>query len=142
MRALACILALAAAGCGSSGHGSTVTSERAASTLQSLRMCLRQHGYAVSPESSAVLGTAPRGFDFVEVWNIVNPSRVALALTFSRDPAGAARAAAWARRENAKVGRGVVVAPVVRIGTIDVLWTATPPARDMNDVYGCVRRSG
>ena len=67
---------------------------------------------------------------------------MALALTFSRDPAGAERAAAWTRRENAKIGRGSVLAPVVRIGSVDVLWTATPGLHEMNDVYGCVRRAG
>jgi hypothetical protein len=103
-------------------------------------MCLRTHGYAVSPESRAVLGTAPRRFNFVAVWNVVHPSRVAFAMTFSRDVAGAQRAAVWTRGENAKAGRGVVIAPVSRIGRIDVLWTATPTVQDKNDVYGCVRR--
>jgi hypothetical protein len=139
---VACALALLAAACGSSGRPSTVTSGRAASPLEELRMCLRQHGYAISPESSAVRATAPRRFDFVAVWNLLNPSRVALALTFSRDPAGAERAAAWTRRENAKIGRGSVLAPVVRIGSVDVLWTAAPGRHEMNDVYGCVRQAG
>ena len=107
----------------------------------SLRMCLRKHGYSVSPESVGDLGTAPRRFDFVAIWQVLNPARVALALTFSSDTAGAKRAATWTRRENAKVGRGAVIAPVVRIGKIDVLWTATPGVGNVNAVYGCVRRN-
>ena len=137
---VACLLAGCAAGCGSSGAGSTVTSKGAAPST-SLRLCLRHHGYSISPESLADLGTAPRRFDFVAIWQVLNPSRVALALTFSRDTAGAKRAAAWTRRENAKVGRGVVLAPVVRIGKVDVLWTATPGVQNINAVYGCVRRN-
>jgi hypothetical protein len=146
---LACLLALCAAGCGSSGQGSTLTSQHGASQhgasqhgaspLLSLRLCLRRHGYSISPESLADLGTAPRRFQFVAIWQVLNPSRVALALTFSRDTAGAKRAAAWTRRENAKIGRGVVLAPVVRIGKVDVLWTATPGVHNINAVYGCVR---
>jgi hypothetical protein len=136
----ACLLAVCAAGCGSSGPGSTVTSKGAAPSA-SLRLCLRHHGYSISPESLADLGTAPRRFDFIAIWQVLNPSRVALALTFSRDTAGAKRAAAWTRRENAKVGRGVVLAPVVRIGKIDVLWTATPGVDNINAVYGCVRQN-
>jgi hypothetical protein len=137
---LACVLAAGAAGCGSSGGKPTVTS-RAVSPPISLRLCLRKHGYAVSPESIADLNTAPRRFDFVAIWQLLNPSRVALALTFSRDTAGAERAAAWTRRENAQLGRGVVLAPVVRIGKIDVLWTATPGVHNVNAVYGCVRQN-
>lgn len=93
----------------------------------------------MSPESRADLGTAPRRFDFVAVWNVLNPSRVALALTFSTDVVGAQRAAVWTRHANARIGKGDVRAPVVRIGKTDVLWTSQPGARNANDVYGCVR---
>jgi hypothetical protein len=101
---------------------------------------LRKNGYTVTPESAADVGTAPRRFEFIAVWNLLNPSRVALALTFSRDTGGAEQATAWTRRENSKIGRGAVIAPVVRIGRIDVLWTAKPGVHDVKDVYGCVRR--
>ena len=140
MTLLAFFLAVCGAGCGSSGRKSTPGSARLTSPLLSLRMCLRKNGYAISPESIADIGTAPRRFEFVAVWNVVNPSRVALALTFSRDTAGAEQAAVWTRRENAELGRRAVVAPVVRIGKIDVLWTAEPGADDVNGVYNCVRQ--
>ena len=143
---LACILAVCAAGCGSSGGGSTGTGTTGTTattgteaSLLPLRLCLRKHGYAISPESIANVGTAPRRFDFFAVWNVLNPSRIALALTFSRDTAGAERAASWTRHENAKVGRGAVVAPVVRIGKVDVLWTSKPGVHDVNGVYPCLR---
>lgn len=106
-----------------------------------MRLCLRHHGYAISPEPAAVRGTAPRRFEFVTVWNVLNPDRIALAITVSRTTTGAARAAAWTRRANAKIGKGVVRAPVVRIGRIDVLWTADPGQADQSDIYGCVRSS-
>lgn len=95
----------------------------------------------VTPESAADVATAPRRFGFTAVWNLLNPARVALALTFSRDSGGAQEAVVWTRRENKRLGRGAVKAPVVRIGKIDALWTATPPVRDTKDVYGCIRRS-
>jgi hypothetical protein len=136
---LACLLAVGAAGCGSSAPRVT-TSTAHASPLAPLRICLRQHGYAISPESAADVRTAPRRFEFFAVWNVVNPSRVALALTFSRDTGGAQQAAVWTRRENAALGRGAVAAPVTRIGRIDVLWTASPDLLDTKAVYGCVQR--
>jgi hypothetical protein len=116
-----------------------VRSGRVTSPFLSLRMCLRKYGYAISPESVADVATAPRRFAFVAVWNVLNPSRVALALTFSRDTTGAEEAAAWTRREDAKLGRGAVSAPVVRIGKINILWTAKPGADDVKGVYPCVR---
>lgn len=134
-----CVLAVCAAGCGSQGHERTVSSGSVTSARLSLRLCLRKNGYAVSPESVADIGTAPRRFEFVAIWNVLHPSRVALALTFSRDTAGAERAAAWTRHENAALGRGAVAAPVVRIGKIDVLWTAQPGVHDVSGVYACVR---
>ena len=137
---LVCLLAAGATGCGSSP---TPAVARSPSGFMTLRLCLRHHGYAVTPESAAVRRTAPRRFEFVAVWNLVNPNpnlkRIALALTISRSSSGAARAAAWVRRENARVGRGVVNAPVVRFGRFTVLWTATPSRADAHDVYGCVR---
>ncbi len=139
---LACVLAMSTAGCGSSGPEATTTTRRSTPPLGLLKTCLHKDGYAVSPESAADVGTAPRRFAFIAVWNVLNPSRIALALTFSRNTDGAEQAAAWTRRENLKVGRGAVIAPVARIGTIDVLWTAKPGVRDMKDVYGCVRQTG
>jgi hypothetical protein len=136
---LVCIFAVSGAGCGSSGPGTT-TSRRGSATLGPLKTCLRSKGYTVAPESVADVRTAPRRFKFTAVWNLLNSSRVALALTFSSDPAGAEQAAVWTRHEDAKIGRGVVIAPVVRIGRIDVLWTASPGGGDVKDVYGCVRR--
>ena len=136
---LVCLLALCGAGCGSSRPAAT-TSTRAAAPFGALKTCLRREGYASTPETATVLRTAPRRFEFTAVWNVLNRSRVALALTFSRETGGAEQAAAWTRRENAKIGRGAVRAPVVRIGRIDVLWTATPGARDVKDVYGCIKR--
>lgn len=135
-----CVCVLCAAGCGSSGRNSTVTSRTAGSPILSLRLCLRRHGYAISPESGSDIATAPRRFEFFAIWNVLNPSRVALALTFSRDSAGAAAAAAWTRRENAALDRGAVAAPVVRIGKVDVLWTAQPGVHDVEGVYPCLRQ--
>jgi hypothetical protein len=106
-----------------------------------LRACLRKDGYAVTPESAADVRTAPRRFEFTAVWNVLNPSRVALALTFSKNAAGAERAAVWTRRTNARIARGALSAPVLRIGKIDVLWTSRPGVRNMKDVYGCIMRS-
>jgi len=45
----------------------------------------------------------------------------------------------WTRGLNKRLGKGVVAAPVVRFGRIDVLWTAEPNARD---VGGCTAASG
>lgn len=135
---LLCLLAVGAAGCGSAGPAATTTVRHAAPYAQ-LKTCLRRKGYAVTPESAADLRTAPRRFEFTAVWNLLNMSRIALALTFSRDTGGAERASAWTRHENAKLGRGAVLAPVVRFGRIDVLWTATPGAHDLKDIYGCIR---
>jgi len=136
---LACLLVVSAPGCGSSGRGTTTSGRRAAS-FGPLKTCLQRNGYTVTAEPAADVGTAPRRFEFVAVWNLLNPSRVALALTFSRDTAGAKQASAWTRSENSKIGRGAVIAPVVRVGRIDVLWTAKPGVHDLKDVYGCVRR--
>jgi len=123
------------AGCGSSGkHGGNGVA------IAALRTCLRSHGYSVEQETAQDVGTAPSRFEFVTIWNLVNPNnRVALALTISRSTVGAAQAAAWTRTENKKIGKGVVKAPVVRFGRIDVLWTAEPGALDVRDIYGCVR---
>ncbi len=95
----------------------------------------------MTPESPADVATAPARFEFTGVWNLLNPARVALALTFSRNTAGAQQAVAWTRRTNAKIGKGAVSAPVVRIGKVAALWTAEPPVRDATDVYGCIRRA-
>lgn len=141
---LVCILAVGAAGCGSSGRGTTTTTTttaaRNATPHGSLQACLTRKGYVVTPESPGEVETAPDRFGFTAVWNVLNPSRVALALTFSRDTDGARQAAAWTRRENSKLGRGAVKAPVVQFGKIDALWTATPGARDAREVYGCIRQ--
>lgn len=134
---LACLLAAGAAGCGSSSKHPSVS----ASAIASMRLCLRHHGYAISPESTAVRATAPRRFEFVSVWNLLNLDRVALAVTISRTAKGAQRAAVWTRRANEKLGKGVVRAPVVRIGRFDALWTAEPGEADEEDVYGCLRAS-
>jgi hypothetical protein len=104
-----------------------------------LKTCLSRDGYALTPESAADVRTAPRRFEFTAVWNVLNPSRVALALTFSRSTGGAERAVVWTRRTNSKLAKGALSAPVVRFGKIDVLWTSKPGARNMNDVYGCIR---
>jgi hypothetical protein len=133
---LACLLGLGAAACGGS-------SKKAASSspLQSLRLCLRHHGYAITPEAPAVRGTAPRSFEFVTVWNLLNPDRVALAMTISKTPAGAMRAAIWTRKTNARIAKGAVKAPVVHFGRVNVLWTTEPDAVDKSAIYGCVRAS-
>jgi hypothetical protein len=134
---LVCLLAVGAAGCGSSGKHAQTTA--AAAGRQSLRLCLRHQGYAISPESARVRGTAPPEFEFLAVWNLLNPDRVALALTFSKSADGAKRAAAWTRKANARIGKGVVHAPVVRFGRINVLWTTDPDPADRTAIYGCVR---
>jgi hypothetical protein len=135
-----CVCVLCAAGCGSAGRKPTVASTTATSPILSLRLCLRHHGYAISPEPVSDIATAPRRFKFFAIWNVLNPSRVALALTFSRDTAGAVAAATWTRRENAALDRGAVAAPVVRFGKVDVLWTAQPGVHDAAGVYPCVRQ--
>ena len=135
---LICLLVVGVAGCGSSKKQA-----KPPSPYLSLRLCLRHHGYAVTPESARVRGTAPANFEFVTIWQLLNqdPSlrRISLTLTISKSTAGAARAAAWLRKENAKLGKGVVHAPVARFGRYDVLWTAEPGPGDARDIYGCVR---
>jgi hypothetical protein len=134
------LLAGGAAGCGSSSkHVRTSTAAR--SPLASLQACFRHHGYAVDVEPRRVRGTAPRDFEFVAVWNLLNPDRIALAVTVSKTPRGATRAAAWTRRTNKRIGKGAVTAPVVQFGRLNVLWTADPDPRDKHDIYGCVRQS-
>jgi hypothetical protein len=135
---LACLLAAGAAGCGSSGKPSP-PKPGSAKALLPVRLCLRHNGYAVTPESAKIRRTAPKSFEFLAIWGLLNPARVALTVTFSKSEAGATRAQAWLRKENAKVGRGVVHAPVARFGKVDVLWTAQPSAADMKGIYGCVR---
>ncbi len=51
--------------------------------------CLGRNGYQVTPESPGDVETAPARFEFTTVWNLLNPSRVALALTFSKSTRGA-----------------------------------------------------
>ena len=134
---LACVVAIGVAACGSSGsHKQPPTAPSATSVLRS---CLRHHGYSIDVESPAVRATAPKNFEFLEVWNLLNPNRIALAMTISRTPAGAARAAAWTRRTNARISKGAVRAPVVQLGRINVLWTAEPGPADKTAIYGCVR---
>jgi hypothetical protein len=135
---LACLLAVGAVGCGSSNKAAS-PKPGSAKALLPVRLCLRHNGYAVTPESVKVRRTAPKNFEFVAIWGLLNPSRIALTVTFSKSEAGAARAQAWLRKENAKLGRGVVHAPVARFGKVDVLWTAQPSAADMKGIYGCVR---
>ena len=142
MIGLALLLAVSAAGCGASGRNATTTTKRRAAPFGLLKACLQQNGYTVTPESAAELATALRRFEFTAVWNLLKPSQVALALTFSRDTAGAEQAAVWTRVEDRKIGKGVVIAPVVRFGKIDVLWTAAPVIQDTKYVYGCIRRHG
>lgn len=137
---LVCLLAVGAAGCGSSGRGAT-TSARPPAPFGSLKTCLSRKGYRSTSETAAAVRTAPRRFEFIAVWNVLKPLKVALALTFSRDTGAAEQAATWTRRENAKIGRGAVSAPVVRIGRIDVLWTGKPAAQYAKEVYGCVKGS-
>jgi len=135
---LVCLLVVAAAGCGSSKKQT-----KPPSPYLTLRLCLRHRGYAVTPESAKVRGTAPRSFQFVEIWQLLNQDptlrRIALTLAISKSAAGAERGADWARKENAKLGKGVVKAPVARFGRYDVLWTAEPGPGDAKDIYGCVR---
>lgn len=109
------------------------------SALLPMRLCFRRHGYSVAPDGVSALRTAPADFEFVAVWNLVNPDRVSLAVTISKNADAARRAAVWTRRENAKIGKGLVVAPVAQFGRIDVLWTAKPGPRDVEGIYGCVR---
>jgi hypothetical protein len=140
----ACLLATLAA-CGSSsptGARTPTTTARAsaASALTPLRQCFRRRGYGVTPDSPSALQTAPRRFELVTVWNLVNPNRLALAVTISRSVRGATRAAVWTRKLNAKLGKGVVKAPVVQFGKLNVLWTDEPDPPDKAKIYGCVRR--
>jgi hypothetical protein len=135
---LVCVLVAAAAGCGSSKKQATPPSP-----YLSLRLCLRHHGYAVTPESASVRATAPSTFEFVQVWQLLNQNpdlrRIALTLTISKSPTGAAKAVVWLRKENAKLGKGVVKAPVKQFGRVNILWTAEPGKADARDIYGCVR---
>lgn len=136
---LACLLAATLAGCGSSGKH-TQTSAAATSPLASLKACFEKRGYKVDVEPPSVRGTAPRAFGFVAVWNLLNPDRIALALTVSKTRSGASRAAAWTRKANERIGKGVVHAPVAQFDRINVLWTTDPDRRDKTAVYGCVRQ--
>ena|ERR1700722_19410764 len=142
--ALVCLLAVSAAGCGSSHHAAKPPAPKPPAPkpapFASLESCLESHGYAVTPESPGDVATAPARFQFTGVWNVVNPNRVTFALTFSRDLTGARQAAVWTRETNVKMGRSLVAAPVVRIGLLDVLWTATPGVANTTAVYGCIRR--
>jgi hypothetical protein len=143
--AVAACLVATVAGCGSStkrAQTPTTTSAHASTVaaLTPLRLCLRRRGYGVTPISASALKTAPRRFEFVTVWDLVNPNRLALAVTISRSVEGARRAAVYTRKLNAKIGKGVVKAPVVQFGKINVLWTDTPDPPDKRNIYGCVRR--
>lgn len=129
---------VALTGCGSSGNGKP-KAKASVSPVTVLKRCLRAQGYTVEPESPEDVHTAPRRFAFVSVWNLVQPANFTLALTISKSTHGAAEAVVWTRAENAKIGKGVVRAPVVQFGKIDLLWTAVPNARDVREVDGCVR---
>jgi hypothetical protein len=136
-----CLLGLLAAGCGSSPKPKQPSPHANATSLLPMRVCLRHKGYSVSPDSASALATAPSRFDFIAVWNVLNPNGVALAVAISRTVGGATRAATWTREENKRIGKGVVDAPVVRFGRIDVLWTTGPRPRDTKAVYSCVKPS-
>jgi hypothetical protein len=142
---LLCVVAALLAGCGSSGRHPTTTSAVTKSPLPSLKSCFEKRGYTVAVESAQVRRTAPKEFEFVAVWNLVNPDlnrkRVALAITVSRTRAGASRAAAWLRKTNKRISKGVVRAPVVQFDKLNVLWTTDPATGDTHDIYGCVRQS-
>jgi hypothetical protein len=138
VRRLALVLSVCLlAGCGSSKHASSPTT----TALNSLRLCLHHQGYAASPESPSVRRTAPARFQFFAIWNLLNPNRVALAMTFSRTQAGAKAANVWTQKTNDKIGKGKFHAPVVRFGRINVLWTTEPDPADTKAIYGCVRSS-
>jgi hypothetical protein len=139
---LVCLLIGLLAGCGSSGKPTT-TAGVSRSPLPSLKSCFERRGYNVDVEPPQVRGTAPKEFEFVAVWNLVNPNkrRIALAITMSRTRAGAARAAAWLRKTNKRIAKGAVHAPVVQFDKLNVLWTTDPDPRDTHDIYGCVRQS-
>jgi hypothetical protein len=137
--ACALVVCLLAAGCGSSSKHAKTTTTSPMSKYASLRTCFRKQGYAITPESARVRGTAPRNFEFLAVWQLLNPDRVALAITISKSNDGAARAAAWTRNTNKKLGKGVVHAPVVQFGRVNVLWTTDPDAADKTAIYSCVR---
>lgn len=127
------------AACGSSPvHAKAKTSPRE-SPIAALSRCLQARGYAVDPESLENVETAPRRFEFLEVWNLEQSAHISFALTISKSVQGAAQALVWTRAENAKLDRGAVAAPVVRFGKVDVLWTAAPRHRDTALVYGCLR---
>ncbi len=136
---LICLLATVSAGCGSSSPKRV--QRPAAATLTPTRLCLRRHGYRITPDSAAALRTAPSRFDFIAVWNLVPSNGIALALAISRSVAGATRAAVWTRREHARLYKGLVAAPVVRYGRIDALWTAKPGRRDVTVIRGCLHSS-
>jgi hypothetical protein len=135
-----CLLGAGAAGCGSSGRHTT-TAAVAKSPLPALKSCFERRGYKVDVEPPRVRATAPRSFEFVAVWNLLNPDRIALAVTVSKTHAGAARAAAWLRKTNKRITKGKVRAPVVQFDKLNVLWTTDPATRDTRDIYGCVRQS-
>jgi hypothetical protein len=137
--ALASVFAGGLAGCGASSGKQATKQSFAQTPIGAMRVCLRKHGYAVSPESAKVRGTAPKEFEFVAVWNLLNPDRIALALTISKTEAGAKRANAWTQKTNDRIGKGVVHAPVVRFGRVNVLWTTEPDPPDESAIYGCVR---
>jgi hypothetical protein len=105
-----------------------------------LKSCFEKRGYSVDVEPANVRGTAPKEFEFVAVWNLLNPNRIALAVTVSKTPVGAKRAQAWTRKTNKRIAKGAVRAPVVRFGRINVLWTTDPDPRDTTGIYGCVRK--
>jgi hypothetical protein len=147
---LACLLVASAAGCGSSSHKAatttttqkttTATTQETGAPFAPLMTCLEGIGYNVIPESPGDVETGLPRFEFITVWNLQNSARVTLALTFSRTTHGAEQTTIWTRREDSKIGKGVVAAPVVRIGKINVLWTAKPRVRDARNVYGCIGR--
>ncbi len=139
--AIASALVVGAAGCASSGKKAAAGPSARTVKFDALKSCLHDKGYKVMPEPSTVRGTAPRNFEFIGVWNLLNPNRVALALTISKSPVGARRAEVWTRKANDRIGKGVVRAPVVRFGRINVLWTTDPDKIDKDAIYGCVRAS-
>jgi hypothetical protein len=138
------LLVLVVAACGPTTHKSVQVVDKRAAEVAALlptRLCFRKHGYSVTPDSATALKTASPRFDFLTVWNLLNPNRVALAVTFSRSLDGAKRAEKWVRRFNKKLSKGKVDAPVVRFGKVNVLWTAKPDPPDTRNIYGCIRQS-
>jgi hypothetical protein len=149
---LICLLATTAAGCGSTHKGATstptttaappTTTQAVVDPLARLTRCFEGQGYTVTPITPEALQTAPRRFQFIAVWDLLNPNaRVAVSLAISKSIAGAKLGAAYTRKLNAKLGKGVVKAPVVRLGRFDVLWTAEPAGVDTASIYGCVRKA-